>query len=132
MRWIGFLRKLIVLVITGFLIVYTYVNTVLGELSIHNDVCLLSEISDTFLIETSSNTGITNINGVSNIKLNMIDEGWSIYSESVNNNEIDLILTDRLENVARIYYRCDTNEIAVFMSDYERSSEIFTYTSVIK
>lgn len=132
MRWIGFLRKLIVLFITGFLIVYTYVNTVLGELRIHNDVCLLNETSDTFLIETSSNTGITNINGVSNIKLNMIDEGWSVYSESVNNNEIDLILTDGLENVARIYYRCDTNEIAIFMSDYERSNEIFTYTSVIK
>ena len=132
MRWFRFSWRLIILCITGIVIFYTYVNAVLGELRIVNDIFLLENITDTFLTETSPNTGITNINGLSNIKRNMINDGWSLYKESIDNNEIDIIFTNKSENVARIYYRCDTNEIAIFTSDYESSGEIFTYTNVIK
>lgn len=130
MRGIRLLWKVVCLIITSILCISTYVSSMLGEFEINNDSYLLDEVSNSFLIVNSPNTGITNINGVSNIINQMIDDGWEVYKENVNNESIDVVLVKSVEKVGRVYYECKSNEITVFMNDYEKSGDLFTYACV--
>lgn len=121
------LRKLLfvtLVVITYFITLNNYYDV---EYVSSNDVYLLEETEDTYYKIIDDNTMYTTINGISNMYLNFINDGYSIYKEDVNNDYIDLILVKNERPTYRLYMTYPECKLTIFSSNYEESYKGLSY-----
>lgn len=116
------LRRAVLMVATALCVVYTYRNIFIPDVELINDIRVYDYYVDTYYQPISENSGITSLNGLSNAKVNLLNQGFEVYSEEITDNGIDLILMNSDGEVYRYYFDMKTNRVTFFYSDYERSS----------
>lgn len=129
---IRFLRKLLFLSATVSCIVFVYVTLYTRSKVTDSSIRLIEDITPSFFIEESFNTGYTNINGVSNIYHQLLEEGYELYSMKQTDTYVDLAFVNNENNAWRVYFRVVDGWIAFFNSNYESSSSLIPYTTVKK
>lgn len=82
---------------------------------------IVDEYVDTYYEMLSDNVGLTTINGISNVYVNMKVDGYSIYSEDVKPNYIDVIFTKDKNPTYRYYFTYPEGRVTIFSSEYESS-----------
>lgn len=82
---------------------------------------LVGEYSPTYYEMLSDNVGMTTINGISNVYVNMETAGYSLYSETITSNSIDASFVKDGHPSYRFYYSHPDGRITFFCSDYESS-----------
>lgn len=115
------LRRAVLMTAAALCVVYTYRNIFIPDVELINDIRVYDYYVDTYYQPISENSGITSLNGLSNAKVNLLNQGFEVYSEEITDNGIDLILTNSNGEVYRYYFDMKTNRITFFYSDYERS-----------
>ncbi len=89
-------------------------------------VYLLDEVSEkVHFIPYSDNTGEIDLAGLSNIIINMQNDGYKIQSLKIIDNNMDIILQNDKE-VHRLYFT-NENEITSISSPYNKSMVPYTY-----
>ena len=119
--------RLILIATLIILSLIVYRNSILRSVEYTGGYHLLSEKTNAYYKESSFNTGITNINGISNLYLNMQDDGYTIYKEFMTKDYIDVSFIKDGFPSYRYYYEYPSGKIAIFSSDYERSEEGVSY-----
>lgn len=116
------LRRAVLMTAAALCVVYTYRNIFIPDVELINDIRVYDYYVDIYYQPISENSGITSLNGLSNAKVNLLNQGFEVYSEEITDNGIDLILMNSDGEVYRYYFDMKTNRITFFYSDYERSS----------
>ena len=124
---IPYTRKLMFVVSVVIIAYYTYVNISEIEITTDTTIKLFNVITDSYYENITDNSGYTNINGVSNICLNLISEGYSIYDVNTTDNYLDISFVKQDCPSYRIYYLYDEQYIAFFSSIYETSYDLNAY-----
>lgn len=88
---------------------------------------LVSEYVPTYYEMLSDNVGLTTINGISNVYLNMELDGYSVYKENITNTSIDVSFIKEGFPSYRYYYNMSDGRITFFCSDYEISYTGLSY-----
>ena len=84
-------------------------------------VYLVDEYVDTYYEMLSDNVGLTTINGISNVYINMKADGYSIYNEEVQPNYVDVTFVKNGYPAYRYYFTYPEGRITIFSSEYESS-----------
>ena len=98
------LRKLIFLCTALYSLYITYVN-VYENINADGTLHLLNEYTESYMTELTSNTGYTNINGVSNFYRNMSTLGYKIHNEERTSTYIDVSFVKPNNPSYRLYYK---------------------------
>lgn len=122
------LRKLIFLCTAIYSLYVTYVN-VYENINADGTLHLLNEYTESYMTELTSNTGYTNINGVSNFYRNMSTLGYKIHNEERTGTYIDVSFVKPNNPSYRLYYKYPECYFAIFSSDYENSWSGVAYIS---
>lgn len=88
---------------------------------------LMSSYVSPYYEEISENSGLTSINGISNVYINMQADRYSIYKEEITPTTVDVSFVKEGEPAYRYYYDTSTNRITFFSSNYETSGVGVTY-----
>ena len=122
------IRKLIFLIFTGLSIYYTYENFNKLDMKIDNSFRLISSYSTPYYEMLTDNTGLTNVNGVSNLVNNLKKDGYEVEYDYSTDTYLDMIFSSETsENKWRVYYNISDYYLAIFSSDYESSGLGYTY-----
>lgn len=127
---IYYLRKVLFIIAVIVSTYFTIDNIYCRDLEVSKEVQLLDVKSDSYYEMLSDNSGYTNINGLSNIKLNLIEQGYLIEQELITDKYIDIIATKEGEESYRIYFRYPEGYITFFSSLYENSYKLTSYINV--
>lgn len=92
-------------------------------------VYLVDEYADTYYEMLSDNVGLTTINGISNVYVNMKTDGYSVYSEDITDSHIDVSFIKEGSPSYRFYFTYPDGRITFFCSEYENSYTGFSYIS---
>ncbi len=88
---------------------------------------ILDDTSDPYIKVLSDNVYITNINGLSNLYINLKNDGYSIYKEDINDKYIDTSFVKDGSPTYRIYYTYPEEKLYFFASPYEDSTIGYAY-----
>lgn len=119
---IYYARKVILLIAAIVCVFLTYENTILPTPEHSNEIRLFDYYVDTYYDRVSDNSGITSINGVSNVYVNMLDCSYIEHYIDIQSNYIDMSFIGTGGDAYRFYYDMKTNLLTFFYSDYERSN----------
>lgn len=120
-------RKVTFLVACVVCVVITLYNVDDIHMETNGKVYIVDEYADTYYEMLSDNVGLTTINGISNVYVNMKHDGYSIYNETVNDSFIDVGFVKDGYPSYRFYFEYPEGRITFFSSDYESSYTGFTY-----
>lgn len=90
-------------------------------------IFVVDKYADTYYEMLSDNVGLTTINGISNVFLNMQADGYSIYNQEVTTNYIDVSFIKEGFPSYRYYYTHPEGRITFFSDDYENSYSGLAY-----
>lgn len=124
---IDIIRRVFLLCATVFCMYLVYHNTLSHTLSIDGTVHLLNKYSPTYYEVLSDNVGITTINGISNVFINMKQDGYSIYSMQEDNGSIDVSFIKEDYPSYRFYFEYPSCRITFLCSEYETSYNGLAY-----
>jgi hypothetical protein len=60
------------------------------DLTTHGTIYIVDEYADTYYEMLSDNVGLTTINGISNVYVNMLNSGYNVYNEDIESSYIDV------------------------------------------
>lgn len=120
-------KTIFTIVVCIILISYSYYRYNPISIEIDNtEFYLLDEVSEnSYLQRYSENTGKTDLVGISNIILNMLDDGYKIQNYKNTGDYIDIILQNN-DEVHRLYFNKEY-ELTVISSPYNKSIVPYTY-----
>lgn len=114
-------RKLLLLIAAVSCVVITVVNAGDAEIDDDGTFYIIGEYHDTYYEMLSDNVGLTTPNGISNVYVNMVEDGYSIYREEITDSYVDVSFTKEGYPSYRYYYEHPSGRITFFSSDYESS-----------
>lgn len=82
---------------------------------------IVGESAPAYCYMLSDNVCLTTINGISNVYINMQENGYSIYSEDIGKTYIDVIFVKEGFPTYRYYYTMSDGRLTFFCDDYENS-----------
>lgn len=85
------------------------------------DIYLVDKYSDPYYEMLSDNVGLTNINGISNVVINMEKDGYEIYKQDTTKDYVDISFIKDGYPSYRYYFTYPEGRITFFCSDYESS-----------
>jgi hypothetical protein len=124
---IRILRKLLFTVATVLCVGITAYNINNVPIETNGTVYLVDEYTDTYYEVLSDNVGLTTINGISNVYVNMKADGYSVYSEDITSSYIDVSFTKDNCPSYRYYFTYPECKITFFCSEYENSYTGLSY-----
>ena len=108
--------------------VYITVKNVINiQISSKGTIFIVDEYVPTYYEMLSDNVGLTTVNGISNVYVNMKKDGYAIHNEVVTNNSIDVSFTKENEPSYRYYFTYPEGRITFFCSEYENSYTGLSY-----
>lgn len=113
-------KSLFVIAACGCYILTVY-NRNLVNFDAYGTTYLVDEYVEPYYEPLSDNVGLTNINGISNVYINMLAEGYQVYNENITNNSIDVSFVKDNYPSYRYYYTHSDGRITIFSSEYENS-----------
>lgn len=119
-RLVLLISACICLCITG----YNYIDM---PINTSGSVYLVNEYADTYYEMLSDNVGITTINGISNVYVNMLNDGYSVYDEDVQQSYIDVSFVKDNYPSYRYYFTYPECRITFFCDEYENSYTGISY-----
>lgn len=120
-------RRVLMAITAATCLVITVVNALDCELNTVGTMRVVEEYADTYYEMLSDNVGITTINGISNVYVNMTADGYSIYKEDVGKSYIDVSFVKDDAPSYRYYYEHPEGRITFFCSEYENSFSGLAY-----
>ena len=106
---------------------FTYVNTILPKEETDYSLRIIEEYVEPYYDSLTPNTGFTNINGISNVYVNMLADGFKVHKNDVSSDYIDLSFINSNGDAYRYYFEKISGKITFFYSDYERSDLGLSY-----
>lgn len=100
---------------------YTYIKMSDVSIDYSGTIYVVDEFTEPYYEMLSDNVGITNINGISNVYINMERCGYDVFRESVSESSIDVSFVKTGCSSYRYYYEQSSGRITIFSSDYETS-----------
>lgn len=93
----------------------------------YGTVYIVNEYADTYYEMLSDNVGITTINGISNVFVNMESDGYSIYKSDITESYVDVSFVKDGAPSYRFYFTYPEGRITFFCSEYENSYTALSY-----
>ena len=121
------IRKLLFLIAAVACVCITVYNVDNVPVNTTGTVYIVDKYTDTYYEMLSDNVGITTINGISNVYVNMKNNGYTIYKESITNNNIDVSFVKDGYPSYRFYFEYPEGRITFFSSEYENSYTGYSY-----
>lgn len=121
------IRKLLFLVAAIACVCITIYNVNNVPVNTTGTVYIVDKYADTYYEMLSDNVGITTINGISNVYVNMKNDGYTIYKENITNNNIDVSFVKDGCPSYRFYFEYPEGRITFFSSEYENSYTGYSY-----
>lgn len=122
-----YIPKIIFIGIVCLLLVMTGYNYANIKSEVSGVYYLLNEKSKTYYERITSNSCKTNINGVSNIRINLMRDGYTLYSEDITTEYIDMIYVKQGYPTFRYIFDIPSSTLTIFSSSYENSAMGLTY-----
>lgn len=119
--------KVVFTIIVCFMIFFTINNLTNIHVDANGTNYLLNEKSKAYYEKVSSNSCITNINGVSNIRINLLKDGYTLYNEDISKDFIDMSYVKQGYPTFRYIFDVSRSILTVFSSTYENSIIGLTY-----
>lgn len=120
-------RKILFIVTTLCCVLLTLYNVDNTPMSINGTIYIVPEYSGTYYEMLSDNVGLTTINGISNVYVNMQKEGYKVYKEDISSSYIDVSFIKENNPSYRFYFEYPSGRITFFSSDYENSYSGYSY-----
>lgn len=121
------IRKLLFLIAAIACVCITVYNVDNVPVNTTGTVYIVDKYADTYYEMLSDNVGITTINGISNVYVNMKNDGYSIYKENITNSSIDVSFVKDGCPSYRFYFEYPEGRITFFSSEYENSYTGYSY-----
>lgn len=99
----------------------TLLNIYNRSIDIDGSVRLAQSYAQPYYEALSDNVGITTINGISNVFINMKVDGYSIYKQDMTQSYIDVSFIKSGAPSYRFYFLYPEGKITFFSSEYENS-----------
>lgn len=117
-----------IFIITTIVCVYITFNN-MNDIPIktYGTVYIVNEYADTYYEMLSDNVGITTINGISNVFVNMESDGYSIYKSDITESYVDVSFVKDGAPSYRFYFTYPEGRITFFCSEYENSYTALSY-----
>lgn len=121
------IRKLLFLIAAIACVCITIYNVDNVPVNTTGTVYIVDKYADTYYEMLSDNVGITTINGISNVYVNMKNDGHTVYKENITNNNIDVSFVKDGYPSYRFYFEYPEGRITFFSSEYENSYTGYSY-----
>lgn len=121
------IRKIVFAAVAVICVVITVMNADDVDTMIDGTSYVVGECVPTYYEMLSDNVGLTTINGISNVYLNMESDGYSVYKENITKTSIDVSFIKDGFPAYRYYYNMSDGRITFFCSDYETSYTGLSY-----
>lgn len=109
------------------LLIYSYKKIINDSIKMIGVSRIVNAYVDPYYEELTDNSGLTNINGISNVFINMDNDGYDIYKSDITQTYIDISFTKEGSDSYRYYYDMNTGRITFLSSSYETSSSGLSY-----
>lgn len=123
------LRKIILTMAVVAVVLVTVYNINTIPHSTSGTAYIIDEYVDTYYEMLSDNVGLTTINGMSNVYVNMKADNYTIYSEDIKSDHIDVIFVKDGYPTYRYYFTYPDGRVTIFSSEYESSYLGISYIS---
>lgn len=114
-------RRVFLCVASVICVVVTLLNLRSFTMDVDGTFYLVDEYVDTYYEMLSDNVGLTTPNGISNVLVNMKNDGYDVYSIDITDTYVDVSFTKDKNPSYRFYYEHPSGRITFFSSDYETS-----------
>lgn len=121
------IRKLLFLIAAIACVCITIYNVDNVPVNTTGTVYIVDKYADTYYEMLSDNVGITTINGISNVYVNMKNDGYTIYKENITSNNIDVSFIKDGCPSYRFYFEYPEGRITFLSSEYENSYTGYSY-----
>lgn len=118
---ISIIRKVLFMVAAILCVYFTGSNYLDMQIKSDGTVYLVNEYTPVYYEALSDNVGITTINGISNVVINMEADGYDVYKMQVDKSYVDVSFTKANCPSYRYYFTYPEGKITFFCSEYENS-----------
>ena len=118
---ISIIRKVLFMVAAILCVYFTGSNYLDMQIKSDGTVYLVNEYTPVYYEALSDNVGITTINGISNVVINMKADGYDVYKMQVDKSYVDVSFTKDNCPSYRYYFTYPEGKITFFCSEYENS-----------
>lgn len=118
---ISIIRKVLFMVAAILCVYFTGSNYLDMQIKSDGTVYLVNEYTPVYYEALSDNVGITTINGISNVVINMKADGYDVYKMQVDKSYVDVSFTKDNYPSYRYYFTYPEGKITFFCSEYENS-----------
>ncbi len=120
-------RKALFLLAASLCVCITIYNLDDVPMKSYGTIYLVDKYADTYYEMLSDNVGITTINGISNVFVNMEADGYEIYKSDITDSYVDVSFVKDGAPSYRFYYTYPEGRITFFCSEYENSYTGLSY-----
>lgn len=106
---------------------YTVINIYDLNLTAKGTVYLVEEYTPVYYEALSDNVGLTTINGISNVFINMEADGYTVYNAEITNSYVDASFVKEGFPSYRYYFTYPEGRLTFFSSEYENSFKGLSY-----
>lgn len=106
---------------------YTVTNIYDLNLTAKGTVYLVEEYTPVYYEALSDNVGLTTINGISNVFINMKSDGYTVYNAEITNSYVDASFIKEGFPSYRYYFTYPDGRLTFFSSEYENSFKGLSY-----
>lgn len=119
--------KILLLITSCICVGITMYNYISVPIDLNGTMYIPKQYHDTYYEMLSDNVGITTVNGLGNVYANMVNDGYSIYSENITEHSVDVTFVKPDSLTFRYYFEYPSGKITFFCSQYESSYIGSTY-----
>lgn len=124
---VAVIRKILFISAAVLCTYYTLSNMLDVTLNAKGTVYLVDQYVPVYYETLSDNVGLTTINGISNVYINMKADGYEVYKQEVTPSFIDVSFTKDNCPSYRFYFTYPEGRITFFSSEYENSYTGLSY-----
>lgn len=121
------IRKGMFIIGTALCLYYTVTNMYDLNLTAKGTVYLVEEYTPVYYEALSDNVGLTTINGISNVFINMEADGYTVYNTEITNSYVDASFVKEGFPSYRYYFTYPEGRLTFFSSEYENSFKGLSY-----
>ena len=113
--------KLLLLITAIACLSITVINYINIPINTNGTLYIPKQFHSTYYEMLSDNVGMTTINGLGNVYVNMEADGYEIYNEEITDHTIDVTFVKSDFPTYRYYYEYPSGRLTFFSSEYENS-----------
>lgn len=124
---VSIIRKILFICAASLCIYYTVSNIMNVTINAKGTVYIVDEYVPVYYEVLSDNVGLTTINGISNVFVNMKADGYTVYKEEITSSYVDVSFVKDNCPSYRFYFTYPEGRVTFFSSEYENSYTGLSY-----